>query len=289
MDRAVFLLSLSCASLAYATLPAGAVAPSGVSCVLSEPERRTVAEVKDGETLSLTDGTIVRLIGAKAPSVLASGASGGPATLAAAATDAMRGLAEGAEIELRYGGTRTDRHGRALAHVFLVKGDERLWVQGEMVGRGFARAYSYPDNRACIGKLLALEAEARGKRFGLWGYESYAILDAADAKRIGELTRSFQLVEGVVAAIGTSRTRLYVNFDKDWRRDFTISVPLKDEKDFEGSKLDLRSLAGKRIRVRGWVEWYHGPIIDATHAEQIEILPALSQTKAIDREEAKPL
>jgi micrococcal nuclease len=288
MDRAVFLLSLSCASLVYATLPAGAAAPSSGSCVLSEPERRTVAEVKDGETLSLTDGTTVRLIGAKAPSVPASGASGGPTTLAAA-TEATRALAEGAEIELRYGGTRSDRHGRALAHVFLVKGDERVWLQGEMVGRGFARAYSYPDNRACMAELLAIEAEAREKRLGLWRHETYAILDAADAKRIGELTRSFQLVEGVVAAIGTSRTRLYVNFDKDWRRDFTISVPLKDEKDFGGSRLDLRSLAGKRIRVRGWVEWYNGPMIDATHAEQIEILPAVSQTKAIGREEGKPL
>ena len=38
------------------------------SCVLSEPQRGTVAQIIDGETLALTDGTIVRLIGAKAPS-----------------------------------------------------------------------------------------------------------------------------------------------------------------------------------------------------------------------------
>ena len=45
----------------------GAVPSHAASCQLSEPERATVASVKDAETLELTDGTIVRLIGAKTP------------------------------------------------------------------------------------------------------------------------------------------------------------------------------------------------------------------------------
>jgi hypothetical protein len=35
--------------------------------MLSDPEKATVAEVLDGETLKLSDGKIVRLIAAKAP------------------------------------------------------------------------------------------------------------------------------------------------------------------------------------------------------------------------------
>jgi hypothetical protein len=35
--------------------------------MLSDPEKATVAEVLDGETLKLSDGRIVRLIAAKAP------------------------------------------------------------------------------------------------------------------------------------------------------------------------------------------------------------------------------
>ena len=54
-------------------------------------------------------------------------------------------LASGAEIELRYGGAKADRHGRALAQVYVVKGGERLWLQGELVGKGLARVYSFPD------------------------------------------------------------------------------------------------------------------------------------------------
>ena len=52
------------------------------------------------------------------------------------AKEALSKLASGAEVELRYGGTRTDRHGYALAQVYVVKGGERIWLQGELVGRG---------------------------------------------------------------------------------------------------------------------------------------------------------
>jgi hypothetical protein len=29
---------------------------------------------------------------------------------------------------------------------------------------------------------------------------------------------------------------------------------------------------GREIRVRGWLEFYNGPMIEATHPEQIELL-----------------
>jgi hypothetical protein len=28
------------------------------------------------------------------------------------------------------------------------------------------------------------------------------------------------------------------------------------------------------VRVRGWIEWRNGPMIAATHPEQLELLPA---------------
>jgi len=48
-------------------LAAAPSAYSGANCMLSDPEKATVAEVLDGETLKLSDGRIVRLIAAKAP------------------------------------------------------------------------------------------------------------------------------------------------------------------------------------------------------------------------------
>ena len=267
-DRHVVMGILFAAASLCLTLP-----PSAFACDLPPGQKGSVAEVRDGETLALTDGTLVRLINAKAPAAPLAARSDRPWPFAAEAKQALTELASGAEIELRYGGAKADRHGRALPQVYVVKGGERLWLQGELVGKGLARVYSFPDNHACVDDLLAREAEARAKGAGLWGTWAYRVLDAGNVERLGRLTRSYQLVEGVVAEVGESGGRLYLNFDKDWRKDFTILMERKDGEAFKAAGIDPKALAGKKLWVRGWVEWRNGPMIHATHAEQIELLP----------------
>lgn len=246
--------------------------PSVAGCPSAGAERHTVAEVTSGDTLKLTDGTMVRLIGAKAPSVPLGYQGDKPWPLVDDAKRALSELASGAEIELGFGGTRADRHGNALAQAYVVKGDKRVWLQGELVGRGLARVYSFPDNHACVAELLAREEEAREHHLGVWGVSAYRVLAADDVDRLGKLTRSYQLVEGTVAAVGDGGSRVYLNFAKDWKSDFTVSVDRKDLAAFKQAGVDPKDLAGKRIRVRGWLEWRNGPMIAATHADQIEIL-----------------
>jgi len=156
---------------------------------------------------------------------------------------------------------------------FVVSGGTRPWLQEELVAKGLARVYSFPDNRACVAELLARETEARAKRLGVWGSPAYRIQEALDVERLGRLTHSYQLVEGTVASVGEGGGRIYLNFAKDWRNDFTISIERKDAAAFTTAGIDLKGLTGKRVRVRGWVEWRNGPMIEATHPEQIEILP----------------
>ncbi|HKB00287.1 MAG TPA: thermonuclease family protein [Methyloceanibacter sp.] len=93
-------------------------------------------------------------------------------------------------VELRFGGSPTDRHGYLLAQVFAVTGDNRLWLQEELVGKDLAQAYSLSDNRACTSELLTREQQARGKRLGLWASSAYRIEDAGDAERLGRLIHS---------------------------------------------------------------------------------------------------
>jgi hypothetical protein len=88
-----------------------------------------------------------------------------------------------------------------------VKGDQRIWLQGELVKNGLARVYFFPDNHA-YGELLASEAEARAKGEGIWGSWAYRVLAADNVERLGRLTRSYQLVEGVVAQVGESGARI---------------------------------------------------------------------------------
>ena len=47
----------------------------------------------------------------------------------------------------------------------------------------------------------------------------------------------------------------------------------KDNDTLKAAGIDTKALGGKRLRVRGCIEWRNGPMIHVTHVEQIEILP----------------
>ena len=219
----------------FATCGAAAAAADTEACALSAPERHRVVEVKerrDAVPHRWDDCAVDRRQGAVRTGVRARAVDA--ALAAARETVRCRGLAEGAEIELRYGGTRTDRHGRALAQVFVVKGGERLWVQGEIVGGVLPASIPFPTTTLASYDLGA-RGRGAGKGPGLWGpgpmharrrrmWSGWADDPQLPARR-GRGRRGWQ------------GGRLYLNFDKDWRRDFTIPVERKDGEDFkaEGS------------------------------------------------------
>jgi hypothetical protein len=220
----------------------------------------------------------VRLLGIKAPAAPLGWKGEAPWPFVAESKAALERLATGAAVELSFDERREDRYGHLLAQVTMLRGGERIWLQDELVAQGLARVYSLADTRACVAELLAREDEARRARRGLWRSWAYRVEDVADVKRLGRLTHSYQLVEGTVHAVGEGRKLLYVNFAEDWHSDFTITIARKDLAAFETAGFDLERLAGKRVRVRGIIEWWNGPMIAATHPEQIEILdpaPAL--------------
>jgi len=251
----------------------GGLCLPALACDLSPPEAGTVAAVLDGETLTLTDGRTVRLIGAKAPMPPLGWRGDDPWPLVDEAKQALSALASGKAVELRFGGRRQDRHGYFLAHVFVVEGERRLWAHDQLLAKGLARVYSFADNRACVAELLAWEGEARAKRLGVWASYAYRIEPALAVKRLGRLIHSYQLVEGTVVAVGEGGGRLYLNFTSDWCSDFTVSIDRKDLSAFAAAGIDLKALAGRRLRARGFLAWRNGPMIEATHPEQIELLP----------------
>ena len=226
----------------------------------------------DGETLKLTDGREVRLLGVKAPRAPLGWKGEDPWPFVAESKAALDRMVSGATVELRFDARREDRHGHVLAQVFIERDGTQIWLQEELVSRGSARVYALADTRACVGALLAAEREAREARRGLWRSWAYRTQDAGDPKRLGRLTRTYQLVEGTVHAVGEGRKLLYLNFAEDWRNDFTVTIERKSLANFEAAGLDLEALPGKRIRVRGFIEWWNGPMIAATHPEQIEVL-----------------
>jgi len=210
--------------------------------MLSDPEKATVAEVLDGETLKLSDGRIVRLIAAKAPAPPLGWRGDDPWPLVEESKLALDKFTSNKQVELKFGGRRSDRYDHLLAQVFVVGNDKPIWLQEELVSEGLARVYSLSDNRACIGALLAREREARAKHLGVWGSSAYRIESADNVERLGRLTQSSQLVEGKGAKVEEGGGRIYLNFADDWRSDFTISIERKDVQAFAASGIDLKGL-----------------------------------------------
>lgn len=247
---------------------------------LAAGEEAMAVEIVDGDTLVLADGRQVRLVGLQAPK-LPLGRPGFEAwPLADAAKAALAALAQGRPLRLSYGGLRRDRHGRLLAHLHDPDG---VWVQGALLAQGMARVYSFPDNRAAIAEMLALEAEARAARRGIWSHSFYRVRTAEDVAAAGE---GYHLVEGTVRQVARPRSLTYLNFGEDWRSDFTVSVDAAARRLFEKAGIDLAGYEDRRIRVRGWVSSFNGPLIEATHPEQIEILDGAAAPAMNDKRKA---
>ena len=225
-----------------------------------------VVEVVDGDTVLLDDGVEVRMVGIQAPKLPLGRAGFEAWPLADEAKAALEALILGKTVTLSYGGRRMDRHGRALAH---LHGPQGGWIQGEMLRLGLARVYSFHDNTALVDDMLALEREARGARRGIWAHRYYRVLNATETPKFID---TFRLVEGRILDAARVRGRMYLNFGEDWRSDFTVTMSPRDMKRFTGALAEPSHWKGRRIRVRGWLKVFNGPMIEATHPQQIELL-----------------
>ncbi|MDD3444830.1 MAG: thermonuclease family protein [Zavarzinia sp.] len=248
-----------------------AAAGPAVPADLKRVGQGRVVEVVDGDTVRLDNREQVRLVGTQAPK-LPLGRPGYPTwPLGPESRAHLAELVTGQRVELWSGGTRRDRHGRVLAH--LVTGDG-TWIQGAMLRDGFARVYTFKDNRAAIRPMLALEAAARASRLGLWADTTYRVRQADEAGLAAEAggVPGYHLVEGKVLRVGQSRGRWFLNFGQDQRSDFTATVAPEDTDVFEEAGIDIAGYKGHKLRIRGWIEDRNGASIDVTHPEQIEIL-----------------
>lgn len=265
----LILAAAPLAAWAAVTLPPQASKPAGSA---------TVAEVTDGDTLILSDKVTVRLVGIQAPKLPLDRPNFKEWPLAREARRALEEMTLGRTLTLHPASRPTDRWGRTLAH---LERDDGLWVQGEMLRLGWARVYTFADNRALAGDMLALERTARAARRGIWGHPYYSIVTP---ERAGRVVNTFQLVEGTVVDAADVKGRVYLNFGADWKTDFTVLVPAKVRRALAKQGMDPAALEGRAIRVRGWLKDYNGPMIEMTHPEQLELPEAAPEKKRGGRE-----
>jgi len=239
------------------------ISTQSIACEMSARQNGFVAQVTDPVTFELTDGRTLRLEGLGPPR--APSRHDGAWPLLDEATAEVRALV--GERTLSISPTEdADRYGRIIVQAWLQDG---TWLNGALAARGLARVETTLDQRRCANEALLREAEARFAQRGMWRLSAYELRDAMETLAF---TNDFQIIEGRIATAEEVRGRIYLNFGTDWRDDFTVTIAPRDVRRFAESGVDPLSWAGREIRVRGWLEFYNGPMIEATHPEQIELL-----------------
>lgn len=255
------LAALSSVTTAALACPQLEMAPGGI-----------VVQVTDGDTIVLGDGRVVRLIGTQAPK-LPLGRDGFDSwPLAPEAKDALALMLLNKSVQLGYGGETIDRYDRQLAHVFIETPDGPVWAQHAMVAMGLARVYSFPDNRQCLDLLFAAEGRARLSGLGIWADPYYSVRAADTPDDLLARAGHYELVEGRIARADHNGGRIYLNFGRFWKEDFTAVIEAPALKLFAQAGVDPLVLEGTLVRIRGWVDDRDGPRIEVTHPEQLEVL-----------------
>ncbi len=277
--------------LLWAWSPALAVAnaPAMAACVADGGQPARVAAVEPGLELRLADGRLLRLVGvdpaAQTPS---------DPDLGDTVRSAMSRLVEARTLSLTIPDDKPDRWGRVAALVAVREGGaeaESLAVAALAAGLG--RFLAEPGAHGCREALLHAEAAARAARRGLWRDPYYAVLAPDDLTGFRE--RSATLVVGVgrVAAVESSQFRTLLRLapgapgegadaaagagraparEGAARDRLAAAIPPRTLKLFAGQGVDVQTLLGRTVRLRGLLDLRFGPRIELAGPDAVEIL-----------------
>ncbi|WP_213251327.1 thermonuclease family protein [Bradyrhizobium sp. sBnM-33] len=247
----------ACAAL-FLALASVAAQAAAADWVLERQGEGRVAAVVDTRGFRLEDGREVRLAGIERAG-----------TDTASGRTALSAIITGRDVTLHGEDDTPDRYGRQSAFVF-VTGSEQS-VQSELLRRGEALVSSAISDKNCAAALSAAEGAARDAKLGIWA-NSTAIKNAESPGDILAAIGHFTVVEGRVLSVRQAGAITYLNFGRNWTRDFAATISRRIIPALESAGLGPKSLENRRIRVRGVVSSRGGPRIEVFRVGQIEVL-----------------
>jgi micrococcal nuclease len=130
--------------------------------VASEAKEYIVRKVIDGDTIQLESGETVRYLGIDAPEMWQK--EEGREFFAKEAARQNKKLVFMKKVRLEFDVEKKDSYGRLLAYVFV----KNVFVNGELVKLGCAKAVVKPPNIKHKNLLLSLQQKAMEEERGLW-------------------------------------------------------------------------------------------------------------------------
>jgi endonuclease YncB( thermonuclease family) len=242
---------------ALGLVPVIAVTPAlAAGCAFAPQGEGRVAAIVDARSFRLEDGREIRLAGIE------------PVTAEKSKdTSALSAILLGREVTLSDEDDTPDRYGRQPAFVFL--GSSETPVQAELLARGEALVSGAVADKDCASVLASAEAAGRAAKKGIWA-DPAAIKNAESPGDILTGIGRFTVVEGRALLVRQAGTMTYLNFGRNWTRDFAVTISRRMLARVEAAGTALKSLENQRIRVRGFVEARQGPRMEVLHPGQIE-------------------
>lgn len=236
----------------------------------AEPTLPDLAAIEPGGVLRLDDGRVLRLAFLRMPDTMTDMPA--DARFDGASVERWRERSEAAiATAFRDGGLRAepvtaapDRHGAQPA---LLRDRDGGTLQAMLLAEGLARLdlAALTDPRA--DGLPAAERNAREAGKGLWSAFPYRVRDDAE---VGAWLGTFQIVRARIHRAARVGDNVFVNFGPDHRTDFTVLFKDAAARRFLRLTEPLGRLAGCEVLVRGWIEYWNGPLVAATEPAQLE-------------------
>ncbi|UVE18255.1 thermonuclease family protein [Pseudomonas sp. LS44] len=196
-----------------------------------------VQRVVDGDTLKLSDGRSVRLIGVNAPELAHHGRTTEP--FAEAARRQLQALVDGNQqrVSLRVGEQPRDHYGRTLAHAYDARGRN---FEAALLEAGLAYQVAVAPNVALVACLREAEAQGRQAERGIW--RQAPLRSPQQLEQAG-----FALVQARVQRVERNHGGIWLEMDGP----LVLHVAPKFLDRFDARA--LQALAGRRVEARGWV------------------------------------
>jgi endonuclease YncB( thermonuclease family) len=230
------------------------------ACAFAPLGEGQVAEIIDGRSFRLTDGREILLAGIE----LATSDS-----KVANSDSALSHIVKDENVILVGEDDAPDRYGRQTA--FVVLSSSKALVQELLLAEGEALVSVEIADKDCAARLFAAEARARAAKKAIWASPSI-IKNAESSDDFLTGIGRFTVVEGKVLSVRQAGTTTYLNFGRNWIRDFAVTISRRTMPAVESAGLVPKSLENRRIRVRGWVEAHGGPRMEVRFPGQIEVL-----------------
>lgn len=217
----------------------------------------TIKAVDEDGKIQLSDGKIVEFSGLYIPPEIKN-----------KTVEYIKKNVTGKAVDIVLGGSESTAYNSYL--IKNVKISEYNLILN-LLKAGFAVNYHMEKPDIIDNDKKLAENEAIKTKSGLWSDSSNIFISKEELEQNTKIhLYNFRVVTGQVTATKLVKDKMYLNFGDDWKTDFTVIINKENLKNF--GEADLDKLSGKKVMVRGWIEFYNGAAMEIYNASHLDVM-----------------